>query len=91
MRTPIRGAIAATFLLIFAIAGPMGAETVGGYDLSWSSVDGGGSVFATGGAYSLGATIGQPDAGSAAGGPYALSSGFWNDDQTRVFVPRVLR
>lgn len=32
---------------------------------------------AAGGVYSLNGTIGQPDAGAASGGVYALSGGFW--------------
>ena len=41
-----------------------------GYDLSWWTVDGGGGTFSTGGAYTLGGTIGQPDAGLLTGGTY---------------------
>jgi LPXTG-site transpeptidase (sortase) family protein len=52
----------------------------GGYDLSWWTVDGGGATFSTGGAYSLGGTIGQPDAGELSGGDYTLYGGFWNRD-----------
>jgi uncharacterized repeat protein (TIGR01451 family) len=48
------------------------------YDLTWYTVDGGGATFSTGGSYSLGATIGQPDAsGALAGGSYSLVGGFW--------------
>jgi len=50
------------------------------YDLSWHTVDGGGATFSAGGSYSLGGTIGQPDAGPApamTGGTYALVGGFW--------------
>ena len=39
------------------------AQSGGGYDLSWSTVDGGGGTFSEGGGYSLGGTVGQPDAG----------------------------
>lgn len=53
------------------------AQTGGGYDLSWHTVDGGGTTFSTGGGYSLGGTAGQPDAGSHAGAAYTLSGGFW--------------
>lgn len=67
------------------------AQTGGGYDLTWSTTDGGGVTFATGGPYSLGGTIGQADAGSATGGAYSLSGGFWYDAQLRVFVPLTLR
>jgi hypothetical protein len=47
------------------------------FDLSWFTVDGGGATFSSGGGYTLGGTIGQPDAGQLAGGVYALSGGFW--------------
>lgn len=66
------------------------AQTGGGYDLTWNTADGGGATFATGG-YSLGATIGQADAGTSAGGAYALSGGFWYDSFIRVFVPSTRR
>ena len=47
------------------------AQTGGGYDLTWNSIDGGGATFSTGGGYSLGGTIGQADAGAASGGTTA--------------------
>lgn len=51
------------------------------YDLSWRTIDGGGTTFSTGGAFSLGATIGQHDAGPSngamTGGPFTLVGGFW--------------
>ena len=52
----------------------------GGYDLTWNSIDGGGQMFSTGGTYSLGGTIGQPDAQAGpvmGGGAYELAGGFW--------------
>jgi uncharacterized repeat protein (TIGR01451 family) len=48
------------------------------YDLAWHTVDGGGATFSTGGSFSLGGTIGQPDAGGPfTSSPYTLHSGFW--------------
>lgn len=51
------------------------------YDLSWNTMDGGGATFSSGGAFSLGATIGQPDAGPSngpmTGGAFTLVGGFW--------------
>jgi uncharacterized repeat protein (TIGR01451 family) len=48
------------------------------YELSWWTVDGGGTTNATGGTYTLSGTVGQPDAGGPyAGAPYTLHSGFW--------------
>ena len=47
------------------------------YSIHWSTVDGGGGT-STGGTYSVRGTIGQPDAGpTMAGGPFALTGGFW--------------
>ena len=49
-----------------------------GLDLIWNTIDGGGATFSTGGGFSLGGTIGQPDAGSAlSGGSFSLIGGFW--------------
>lgn len=66
-----------TALLLLAVVPHTFGQTGGVYDLSWHSNDGGGSTSAAGGAYSLGGTIGQPDAGVASGGAYALTGGFW--------------
>ena len=50
-----------------------------GYDLSWSTVDGGGYTWSEGGGYTLGGAIGQPDAGAEHnGGGYTLRGGFWH-------------
>jgi len=48
-----------------------------GYSIAWSSLDAGGAMFSTGGGYSLGGTVGQPDAGVLAGGTFTLQGGFW--------------
>ena len=63
--------------LVLLVAVPVLAQSGGGYDLSWSTVDGGGWTFSTGGDYSLGGTAGQPDAGLMTGGTYSLGGGFW--------------
>ncbi len=47
------------------------------YDLSWYTIDGGGEMLTTGGAYELGGTVGQPDAGKLSGGSFQLTGGFW--------------
>lgn len=65
-------------LLVTRIA-PASAQTGGGYDLTWNTIDSGGAMFSTGGTYSLGGTIGQPDAGKMSGGNYTLNGGFWVD------------
>jgi len=69
--------------LVMAVAGLLLASSLalaqsgGGYDLTWSTVDGGGGTFSTGGVYSLGGTAGQPDAGLLSGGTWTLAGGFW--------------
>lgn len=48
------------------------------FSIPWHTVDGGGHMFSTGGAFALGGTIGQADAGVAlTGGAYSLTGGFW--------------
>jgi hypothetical protein len=63
------------------------------YDLDWNTIDGGGYTFSIGGPYTLGGTIGQPDAGLLLGGGYGLAGGFWGMGWTplRVYLPIVLR
>ena len=67
-----------------------------GYDLSWSTVDGGGETFSSGGVYTLGGTAGQPDAGLLTGGSYTLGGGFWGGGAVTlpkytVYLPLILR
>jgi hypothetical protein len=58
-------------------AGLAYAQTGGGFDLAWFKVADGGGTFSAGGAYSLGGTAGQVEAGSMSGGAYGLTGGFW--------------
>ena len=67
--------LALVALLLLAL--PVLAQSGGNYDLSWSTVDGGGHTFSSGGSYTLGGTMGQPDAGLLTGGSYTLGGGFW--------------
>jgi len=59
------------------------AQTGGGYDLTWNTIDGGGAMSSTSsdGQFELSGTIGQPDAGPGSGGmsggEYELIGGFW--------------
>jgi len=79
--------------LLLVLSGAVAlAQVDGGYDLSWSTVDGGGGV-SSGGGYTLSGTIGQPDAGALAGGGYTLLGGFWGGAavQYRLYLPLVLR
>jgi hypothetical protein len=64
--------------------------------LPWWTVDGGGATFSTGGGYTLGGTIGQPDAGVLTGDGYILGGGFWRGGVVakvphQVYLPLVLR
>jgi hypothetical protein len=72
------------------------AQVGGDYDLSWWTVDGGGATFSTGGSYSLGGTIGQPDAGAIAAAVYVLQGGFWPGGEIlaapyQIYLPVIMR
>jgi len=89
-----RWVLLAWVLLLAAV--PVLAQSGGSYDLSWSTVDGGGGTALTGGAYRVTGTVGQPDAGLLTGGVYALGGGFWGGgavlpDGYQVYLPLVLR
>lgn len=65
------------------------------YTLNWWTVDDGGATSGGAGGYTLGSTIGQPDAAVWAGGGYTLSGGFWVDMMTsaeggRIYLPLIL-
>jgi len=94
LRRAGRRALLACLVLLAAV--PVLAQSGGVYDLSWSTVDGGGGTVLTGGAYRVTGTVGQPDAGLSTGGAYALGGGFWGGgavlpDGYEVFLPLVLR
>ena len=79
--------------LLSLLASVARAQSGGGYDLTWSTVDGGGATWSEGGGYSLGGTVGQPDAGVLSGGGYTLAGGFWAGGAARygIYLPLVLR
>ncbi len=87
----------AALLLLASVAlrspAPAVAQSGGDYDLTWNTVDGGGYTFSTGGDYSLGGTIGQPDAGVLTGGDYTLGGGFWSGGAIghKIYLPLILR
>jgi hypothetical protein len=65
-----------------------------GYSIDWYTIDGGGATFSAGGGYSLGGSIGQPDAGSLSGGLYTLNGGFWGGSSintSNIYLPLVLK
>jgi hypothetical protein len=87
------GSVLAAVLLISLLLSAIAlASTVQSYAISRWTVDGGGATVSTGGGYSLGGTIGQPDAGVLAGGSYTLAGGFWRGTVTsyRLYLPLVL-
>ena len=66
----------------FCAAGVMSAVTNraqsgGPFDLSWSTIAGGGGT-SSGGQYQLSGTIGQPDPGVLSGGNFRLEGGYWS-------------
>lgn len=78
MSRPIRNTLLlACLLTAMALGGVALAQSDGGYDLSWWTVDGGGGAL-SGGGYLLEGAAGQPDAGDPlSGGGYTLTGGFW--------------
>jgi hypothetical protein len=96
-KSVIKILILSTVMLLVLVAIPALAQTGGGFDLSWSSVDGGGGASA-GGVYALSGTVGQSDAGVMSGGVYTLSGGFWADSELaeppsgyKIFLPIIMR
>jgi len=91
--------LATLLLLTSAVLAQSGdgtsARLSASYDLSWWTVDGGGYTFSTGGAYTLGGTIGQPEAGVLTGGDYTLGGGFWGGGavaaEYNVYLPLILK
>jgi hypothetical protein len=67
--------LATAFAAATAAMAPAGGR---GYELPWYTIDGGGHMDSTGGGFSLGGTIGQAEAGTAGGGSFVLTGGFWS-------------
>jgi hypothetical protein len=63
------------FVICLSLVSHTLAQSGGDYELTWSTIDGGGGV-SSGGPYTLTATIGQPDAAAVSGGQYELLGGF---------------
>ncbi len=62
------------------IAGAASAQTGGGWDLTWSTIDCGGAGSnnpSTGGGFTVLGTAGQPDAQASTGGGFTVTGGFW--------------
>ena len=62
--------------LVMLLALMVAVPVFGDYEISWSTIDGGGGR-SSGGPYTLVGTIGQPDAAWSSGGDYELLGGFW--------------
>ncbi len=98
IKTASRMAIIGAVILALALValqhsqGVARAQSGGTFDLSWSTVDGGGGA-SSGGSYTLMGTIGQHDAGGQAGGGYTLVGGFWGGAAFpyQVYLPLVVR
>jgi hypothetical protein len=80
---------------LLALALSRVALAANGYTLTRSIV-GNGSALSSGGSYSLGATVGQLDAGALSEGRYTLGGGFWGGDTisaqpTPNYLPLVVR
>ncbi len=94
-------AVGATPIADWASTIAVYAQSGGGYDLTWNTVDGGGATFSSGGGYTLGGTAGQPDAATWSGGGYTLSGGFWHaasgageappGGASKVYLPLIMR
>lgn len=81
------GILSLVFLLAMATAIVLG-QSGGGFDLSWSTIDGGGGN-SSGGSFSLSGSIGQPDAAALSGGDFVLDGGFWQCVTTAVTSPTI--
>lgn len=94
-RMATRGTLLALALVSIGMAVAY-AQTGGGYDLTWSTVDAGGATFSSGDGYALAGTAGQPDAGVLAGGGDTVTGGFWaagagETVRYRIYLPLALR
>jgi hypothetical protein len=84
--------ILSVLLLLRISTASVAAQSGGGYDLSWSTVDGGGGA-SSGGGFRLRSTAGQPDAGEMDGGSYRVDGGFWGGGAVtyHLYIPLVLK
>lgn len=77
---------------------PASAQTGGGFELTWFTIDSGGHMSSAGGGFMLSGTVGQPDAGAALiGAGFTLTGGFWGEaptaltDLAKLFLPLIRR
>jgi len=67
---------AAGVLLLLLLVQQVWAQSGGGYNPGWSSIDAGAGI-SSGGEFTLRGTVGQPDTDRLTGGSYTLAGGFW--------------
>ena len=72
MKTRTQTTTRVTAILAFAVS-----AAAAPFEITRSTIDGGGVMRSTGGAFELSRTIGQPDAGKMTGGAFQLTGGFW--------------
>jgi hypothetical protein len=89
-------ALVAVLVCGLLLAGIALASTTQSYAITWWTIDNGGAMFSTGGNYSVGGTMGQPDAATMSGDRFTLSGGFWRGgtasaSPNRIYLPVVLR
>jgi hypothetical protein len=86
-RIPLWQALLFMVIMAFSAATTY-AQVGGGFDLSWSTLDGGGGTSA-GDLYTIDGTVGQPDAGLHSGGTYSVEGGYWGGASVPVGPPVV--
>ncbi len=70
------------------------AKPADAYTIDWYTMDGGGTMNASGGTFTLSGTIGQADAGMMSSGAYTLGGGFWGSmpaDVIKFYLPLILK
>ncbi len=63
--------------VLFSAGMRAGAQSAGPYDLSWSTIDGGGGT-SSDGRFTISGSIGQPEPGIMTGDSFSLVGGFWS-------------
>ena len=88
-----RGVRFAVLALIALVVLASAALASGSYEIPWFTVDSGGATIGAGGEFTLGGTVGQPDAGALSGGEYTLLGGFWagSGPNSYAYLPVILR
>ena len=91
MRRPTLLVIAALLLLV---AVSLASAQTGEWDITWSTIDGGGATSSNGNRFELSGTIGQTDTQNQSGGAYTLRGGFWglaSPGRHAIYLPLIVR